>query len=142
MEFRKAETEDFESAFGYIQNLWTYNTYDKEEIRTVYERVIRDKNSFAFFVRDEGEDKGFCHGDYIDTFWMSGRTCYISSLITNEKDRGKGYGTALMDYAVQLARRERCKAVILDSGFPRVQAHKFYEKYGMEKTCYGFELAL
>ena len=77
-----------------------------------------------------------------DTFWMSGRTCYISSLITNEKDRGKGYGRALVDHALQLARRERCKAVILDSGFPREQAHRFYEKYGFEKSCYGFELEL
>lgn len=50
MEFRTAVTEDFETAFHYIQALWTYNTYDKEEIRRVYERVIRDENSFAFFV--------------------------------------------------------------------------------------------
>ena len=116
MKFKTAAMEDFETVFHYIQALWTYNTYDKEEIRTVYERVIRDENSFAFFVLDEGEYKGFCHGDYFDTFWMSGRTCYISSLITNEKDRGKGYGRALMDHALQLARRESCKAVILDSG--------------------------
>ena len=129
MKFRTAVTEDFETAFQYIQALWTYNTYDKEEIRTVYDL-------------DEGEYKGFCHGDYFDTFWMSGRTCYISSLITNEKDRGKGYGRALVDHALQLARRERCKAVILDSGFPREQAHRFYEKYGFEKSCYGFELEL
>ncbi len=46
-----------------------------------------------------------------------------------------------MDHALQLARRESCKAVILDSGFPRERAHRFYEKYGFEKSCYGFELA-
>ena len=142
MKFKTAAMEDFETVFHYIQALWTYNTYDKEEIRRVYERVIRDENSFAFVVLDEGEYKGFCHGDYFDTFWMSGRTCYISSLITNEKDRGKGYGRALMDHALQLARRESCKAVILDSGFPRERAHRFYEKYGFEKSCYGFEIAL
>ena len=73
---------------------------------------------------------------------MSGRTCYISSLITNEKDRGKGYGRALMDHALQLARRESCKAVRRESGIPRERAHRCYEKYGFEKSCYGFELAL
>ena len=34
------------------------------------------------------------------------------------------------------------KAITLDSGLPRVQAHGFYEHYGFEKSCYGFELAL
>ena len=48
MKFKTAAMEDFETVFHYIQALWTYNTYDKEEIRTVYERVIRDENSFAF----------------------------------------------------------------------------------------------
>ena len=100
MKFKTAAMEDFETVFHYIQALWTYNTYDKEEIRRVYERVIRDENSFAFFVLDEGEYNGFCHGDYFDTFWMSGRTCDISSLITNEQDRGKGYARALMDHAL------------------------------------------
>ena len=30
----------------------------------------------------------------------------------------------------------------IKSGLPRVQAHGFYEHYGFEKSCYGFELAL
>ena len=73
---------------------------------------------------------------------MSGKTCYVSSLITKENERGKGYGTFLLDYAKKLAKEKECKAIILDSGLPRKNAHKFYEKYGFEKSCYGFELIL
>ena len=89
-----------------------------------------------------GTFHGFCHGDYFQTFWMSGLTCYVSSLITNEEDRGKGYGVNLLDHAKKLAKERGCKAITLDSGLPRVQAHGFYEHYGFEKSCYGFELAL
>lgn len=142
MEMKQAELSDFDIAFAYIQKLWTYNRYDRQTVYEVYQKVLSDENSFAFFVLDEGAYRGFCHGDYFQTFWMSGLTCYISSIITNEEDRGKGYGVALMDHAVNLAREKHCRAVILDSGFPREKAHAFYEKYGFEKSCYGFEMPL
>lgn len=142
MEFKTAAMEDFDIAFDYIEKLWTYNTYDKETIRQVYEKVLADENSFAFFAVENGRYHGFCHGDYFQTFWMSGLTCYVSSLITNEADRGKGYGVALLNHAKALAKEKGCKAITLDSGLPRTAAHGFYEKYGFEKSCYGFELIL
>ena len=142
MEIRKAAAEDFDIVFDFIEKLWTYNTYDREEIRKVYMDVIDDERSFAFLLWDEGICRGMCHGDYFNTFWMSGLTCYVSSLITREEDRGKGYGVALLDHAKELAKQRGCKAITLDSGLPRTGAHGFYEHYGFEKSCYGFELTI
>ena len=142
MEIRKAAAEDFDIVFDFIEKLWTYNTYDREEIRKVYMDVINDERSFAFLLWDEGICRGMCHGDYFNTFWMSGLTCYVSSLITREEDRGKGYGVALLDHAKELAKQRGCKAITLDSGLPRTGAHGFYEHYGFEKSCYGFELMI
>lgn len=142
MMFKNADMDDFEIAFHFIENLWTYNTYDKEEIYQVYKRVLEEEHTFAFFLIDNREYKGFCHGDYFDTFWMSGKTAYVSSIITEEKERQKGYGRLMMDHAKELAQVAGCKAIILDSGFPRTAAHTFYENYGFEKSCYGFELIL
>lgn len=142
MTFKNASLEDFDMAFHYIEQLWSYNTYERSQIFPIYQEVIDNPACFAFFLIDDGEYKGFCHGDYFNTFWMSGLTCYISSLITNEKDRGKGYGRMLVDHAKDLAKEKGCKALILDSGLPRKNAHAFYETYGFEKSCYGFELIL
>ena len=72
MEIRKAAAEDFDIVFDFIEKLWTYNTYDREEIRKVYMDVINDERSFAFLLWDEGICRGMCHGDYFNTFWMSG----------------------------------------------------------------------
>ena len=44
--------------------------------------------------------------------------------------------------AKELAKARGCKALILDSGMPRKQAHRFYEIYGFEKSCYGFDYYL
>lgn len=142
MQIKNADAGDFDKAFEFICSLWTYNTYDKDEVRKVYTEILEDDNTFAFFIVDNCEYKGFCHGDYFNTFWMSGLTCYVSSLIVKSEDRNRGYGTVLMDHARHLALDRGCRAMILDSGMPRVNAHKFYENYGFEKSCYGFELIL
>ena len=166
--FTDATIEDFPTALEFIRNLWDYNTYDEQETRAVYEKVIADPDSFIFFARAaDGSYCGMCHGDYFQTFWMSGLTCYVSSLIVRRECRGRGVGTALLDHALALAKSAKtaadqavsdaqsaldaanaalalaksrgCKAVTLDSGLPRTAAHTFYEHYGFEKSCYGFE---
>ena len=143
MEFKNATMEDFDVAFDYIEELWDYNTYDKEETRKVYADVLADPNSFAFFLMDDqGGYHGFCHGCYFNTFWLSGPTCYVSSIITNKPERGQGNGIKLMDHARDLAKERGCKGLVLDSGMPRKQAHRFYERYGFEKSCYGFDYYL
>lgn len=141
-EFKNAPADDFPAAFDFIQKLWDYNAYEEAPAKAVYETVINDPASFAFFLMDDGEYAGFCHGDYFPTFWMCGLTCYVSSLITKAGKRHRGYGGKMMDHAVELAKRKGCKAVILDSGMPRNDAHTFYDHYGFEKSCYGFEMIL
>lgn len=142
IKFKKAEEEDFPEAMKFIRALWDYNTYEDEATKKVYDKVIRDPESFAFFLIDDGEYVGFCHGDYFQTFWMCGLTCYVSSIITRADMRNQGYGREMMDHATMLAKERGCKALILDSGMPRKEAHQFYEHYGFEKSCYGFEKAL
>ncbi|MDR2132483.1 MAG: GNAT family N-acetyltransferase [Clostridiales Family XIII bacterium] len=142
MEIRNATPGDFDVAFAYIEKLWTYNTYDRDTIRAVYAAVLENPNDFAFFVYDGDKPMGFCHGTFFNTFWLSGQTCYVSSIISNEDVRGKGYGIRLMDHAKRLAEERGCRAIVLDSGMPRVGAHRFYELYGFEKCAYCFELKL
>lgn len=142
MEIKNATMEDFDLAFDYIEKLWTYNTYNRDVILKVYKEVLANENDFAFFLFDEGKAKGFCHGTFFNTFWLSGQTCYVSSIISNQEERGKGYGIKLMDHAKELAKARGCHAIVLDSGMPRLEAHRFYEIYGFEKCAYCFELKL
>jgi GNAT superfamily N-acetyltransferase len=142
MEIRNATAEDFDLAFDYIEKLWAYNTYDRQTVKNVYTEVLENPNDFAFFLFDGGKPMGFCHGTFFNTFWLSGQTCYLSSIISNEEVRGKGCGVKLMDHAKKLAEERGCRAIVLDSGMPRTGAHRFYELYGFEKCAYCFELKL
>ena len=57
MYMKNAELADFDVAFDYIEKLWTYNRYEKEPTQKVYEAVLADPDSFAFFLMD---DDGRC----------------------------------------------------------------------------------
>lgn len=140
MDFKKATMEDFDAAFDFIEKLWSYNTYDKDEVRNIYRQVIDDPACAVFFAMEDGQYRGFCHCAFFHTFWLSGMTCYLSGIITSEDVRGKGYGIAIMDEVKRQAKKRGCRGIVLDSGMPRTEAHAFYEKYGFDKGCYGFDL--
>lgn len=139
---RNAIEADFDAAYGFIERLWTYNDYNKDTLRPVYMDIINNENDFMFFLIEGNEYIGFCHGTFFNTFWLSGQTCYLSSIITVDKYRRKGYAHKLVDHVKELAVERGCAAIVLDSGLPRKDAHNFYEKYGFEKVAYCYELKL
>ncbi|MDR2891711.1 MAG: GNAT family N-acetyltransferase [Deltaproteobacteria bacterium] len=139
---RNAGMEEFDLAFDYIEKLWAYNTYDKDTVRKVYKQVIENDDNFIFFLFDDGQPIGFCHGAYFNTFWLSGLTCYVSSIYCSPEVRRKGYGRQLMDHAKKLAKERGCKGLVLDSGNSRTEAHKFYEIYGFKNNCQGYDLKI
>ncbi|MCA1063991.1 GNAT family N-acetyltransferase [Rossellomorea sp. AcN35-11] len=64
---------------------------------------------------------------------------FIYDLITSSNHRSKGYGKQLLEYIHTFAEESGADCVALDSGFPRVDAHRFYEeKMGYEKKSYSF----
>ena len=56
--------------------------------------------------------------------------------------QGKNYGTMLLNYAVKLAKNQKCDVIELTSNFSREDAHKFYEKNGFKKSSYKFKMNL
>ena len=138
----RATEADFPSVFPLIQALWSYNTYDETKTRAVYSQIVASENSFAFVARKGEQIVAFCHGDFFNTLWMCGLTCYLSGIITVEQERGQGIGKAMLDKVKAITQARGGKAIILESGLSRTVAHRFYEHHGFEKSCYGFECVL
>ena len=64
---------------------------------------------------------------------VSGYHIYVDDLVTGERWRSHGYGRELNDYLVDVASREGCASVQLDSATYRRDAHRFYfrERYSI-----------
>lgn len=83
-----------------------------------------------------------CIGFRFMTTLAWGKIIYIDDLITKEKCRGKGYGHALLDYSVDIARKHACNQIHLDTGYGRHAAHKVYLNHGFEFTYHHLALVL
>jgi GNAT superfamily N-acetyltransferase len=67
-----------------------------------------------------------------------GRFLYVDDLVTLPACRSQGYGATLLNWLRERAAQENCAQFHLDSGIQRTDAHRFYEREGMEMTSYHF----
>ncbi|HTM79053.1 MAG TPA: GNAT family N-acetyltransferase [Devosia sp.] len=56
--------------------------------------------------------------------------------------RGSGFGSTMVQWAVERCREAGCGTVQLTSNKVRVDAHRFYRKLGFEQSHEGFKLKL
>ena len=73
---------------------------------------------------------------------FEGLHLYVDDLVTDERQRSRGVGRALMEHLQELAQAAGCEAYTLDSGTQRQQAHKFYFREGMVVTSFHFRKPL
>jgi len=69
-----------------------------------------------------------------------GPVLYVDDLVTAAAHRSKGYGRHLLDWLVAEAKRQACTYLELDSGVKRLDAHRFYERHGMQKAAFHFSI--
>ncbi len=67
---------------------------------------------------------------------------YIDDLVTDADHRSSGVGKALLGWCEAHARAVGCTQLTLDSGTPRLKAHKFYFREGLLITSFHFAKSL
>ncbi len=68
-----------------------------------------------------------------------GYVCHIEDVVVDFKSRGKQIGSALMKYAIQHAKDQKCYKIILDCD-PNVE--RFYQTLGFEAKNFQMSLYL
>jgi len=66
----------------------------------------------------------------------------VENMIVDSRSRGAGVGDRLMEAALEIARRRGCYKLSLTSNRKRPKAHRFYEKFGMRRTHFGYTIYL
>jgi GNAT superfamily N-acetyltransferase len=132
-------TEELKESFPVMVQLRTHLN-----LETYLEQVerMRKEGYRLFALFDEGKIVALS-GIILLTNLYDGRHIYVYDLVTDQGNRSKGYGETLLGFIHQLARELGCERVVLSSGFPRVDAHRFYEeKMGYQKNSYVFRKIL
>jgi GNAT superfamily N-acetyltransferase len=77
---------------------------------------------------------------YEDSF--NDRKLYVDDLVTDEAERSRGVGRALLAECERLGRELGARVLALDSGVQRGRAHAFYFREGMTVASFSFRKAL
>lgn len=66
----------------------------------------------------------------------------IESVVVRKDMRSKGIGRKMIEYAIEICRKNSCYKMNLSSNLKRERAHKFYENLGFKKHGYSFSIEL
>ena len=63
---------------------------------------------------------------------------YIPELVVTERKRSLGIGEKLVEFCEELAKKNNCYRIRLESGNMRIKSHKFYKNLGFEQSSLSF----
>lgn len=73
---------------------------------------------------------------------VSGRFLYVDDLVTLADRRSRGYGARLLAWLRERAANEGCTQLQLDSGTQRKDAHRFYDREGLNVVALHFAVQI
>lgn len=139
MSIKTAQTkEDYLKCFRVMQALRPHLT---TELFLELLPKMHEENYSLIYIEENNEAVSACGFRYLTTLF-DGHYIYIDDLTTLPEGRGKGHAGKLFDYVVEKAKSEGLKAVHLDSGHHRHDAHRLYLNKGMKIVYHHFRLEL
>lgn len=134
--------EDFKEVYPLFEQLWPNKLIDKVELQRVFDRGVESATDELFCAKTNDKIVDFCACAIVNSLWQEGYILYVYAMVVDERYRGQGSGTVLIDEVINKSKECGYKRIELDSGFPEEKAHKFYEKLGFEKRAYLFSNVL
>jgi len=113
-------------------------------IEPCYEDALRaveaDPNNLLMVAEVEGAVVGVFQLTIIQhVAFRGGRVAQIENVFVDDSARGRGVGTAMMQWAIDLAKRRGCFRVQLTTNRARTRAHAFYERLGFVASHVGMK---
>lgn len=109
-----------------------------------FEAIAEDKNQYlAVAAAEGGEVVGCLQISFLPGLSRLGLwRGQIESVRIASSHRGQGLGREMILWAIEQCRAHGCGTVQLTSDNRRLDAHRFYEGLGFEKSHTGFKLTL
>ncbi|HVY58881.1 MAG TPA: GNAT family N-acetyltransferase [Xanthobacteraceae bacterium] len=140
LEFRHAESEaELRACFPVIRELRP-NLSDE----TAFLAQVRRQAAEGYRVmvgRVAGEIVSYA-GYRLGESLSRGRFLYVDDLVTAACMRSRGCGRRMLGALAAEARRAGCATLVLDSGFARAGAHRFYVRHGFDIQALHFRMKL
>lgn len=113
---------------------------DEQEFIAQVKRQIEAGYHMAY-IKDDGQIKALAGFRFLE-FLAWGKVIYIDDLISDSATRRNGYGSKILKWVIQEAKKAKCDQVHLDSGPQRHDAHRLYLNHGFKIIGHHFALDL
>lgn len=106
-----------------------------EHLRNTWNTVIQDENHHIIVNEAEGKIVSSCVCVVIPNLTRNIRPyAFIENVVTHEDFRGKGYATACLNYAKEIAEKANCYKIMLLTGSKEETTLSFYRNAGYNST--------
>jgi len=105
------------------------------QLKDTWNTIIKDKNHHIIVNEVDGKIVSSCVCVIIPNLTRNIRPyAFIENVVTHADHRGKGYATACLNFARELAVKENCYKMMLLTGSKKQATLDFYSKAGYNST--------
>lgn len=106
-----------------------------QHLRRAWEQILHDENHHIFVNEIDGKIVASCVCVIIPNLTRNVRPyAFVENVVTHGDYRGKGYATACLNYAREIARKENCYKMMLLTGSKEEATLRFYKNAGYNST--------
>ena len=145
--FRQAQINDLPNILALLIDDDLGKHRENPSCIKLYEKAMtdiqRDPNNTIWIADVSGKIAGILQLTFIANLTLQGGLrAQVEGVRIERSFRGKGIVSALINNVIQLAKNRGCRLIQLTSNATRLEALKFYEIMGFEKTHVGLKLNL
>ena len=133
---REAEKEDLKELLQlYLFLHETSIPEDSEQLRKTWEDIMSDENHHLIVCEIDGKIVASCVCVIIPNLTRNVRPyAFVENVVTHEDYRKKGYATACLDYAKQLAKKNNCYKMMLLTSSKKESTLNLYRNAGYNSS--------
>lgn len=133
---REANTNDLDEILQlYLYLHETSIPEDSRNLREIWDNIINDKNHHLIVCEIDGKIVSSCVCVVISNLTRNVRPyAFIENVVTHGNYRNKGYATACLDYAKQIAEESNCYKMMLLTGSKEESTLNFYQNAGYNSS--------
>ena len=133
---REAKNEDLPQILELYLHLHETSVPEQSEnLSKTWTQIIDDENHHLIVCQEDGKIVSSCVCVIIPNLTRGVRPyAFVENVVTHADYRGKGYATACLNYARELAQKENCYKMMLLTGSKSHKTMEFYQNAGYNST--------
>lgn len=133
---REIVNEDFNGLMELYMQLHDNPMPEKtSKVMELWNRILKDKEHHIIVAEEEGRIVSSCVCVIIPNLTHNQRPyAFIENVVTDKDYRNKGLATACLNYAKEIAVKEKCYKLMLLTGSKKESTLNFYERAGYNQN--------